>query len=274
MQSVAQEEGTSPTSLDPVGYTEEARLLMRAGRPAGARAALQKIRRYVKDDASFLAVVGRTYMMENRWKMALRYLRESVERDPKDVRTQIDLSLALCVARRIDEALEVAERALELEPRSSAAHAQLAAVYCHMYQKDEGLRWLHKALELDPKNGEAALMIALLSQEQGDWRMTEVAAERAIESGVNDADTFCLLGYARLWLKEYAKAEEALSAALRREPGHLDALLTFSYVKAATGDIRRSRAYLRRIEDRIPHKVANQLRAVIENAAARAATGK
>ncbi len=117
------------------------------------------------------------------------FLREKLQRDPRDVATLAMLANLVLERGDIDQALDLQRRRLGIEPNSPEAHYALGVAIwkCAYYDKvasekrqvlvDEGLRTMLRAVDLRPDYFEALIYVNLLYRECAKHAQSE--AERA-----------------------------------------------------------------------------------------------
>ena len=89
-------------------------------------------------------------------------LRATVEQNPGDAKTRVELGDLYFDAERFDEAAKWYEDALRVDPRSVNASTDLGIAYYYMNQADRALEQFDRSLAIDPKHTKTLLNIGIV----------------------------------------------------------------------------------------------------------------
>ncbi|MBM4307947.1 MAG: tetratricopeptide repeat protein [Deltaproteobacteria bacterium] len=100
------------------------------------------------DDPEYLDMVGQTYMELGRYKLAEKYLRKSIEKDPKYALAYYDLGVLLSrIKSRQAEAHQYLMTAIKLDPNWAWSYYAVACLYALSGDKEQALDYLKQSLE-------------------------------------------------------------------------------------------------------------------------------
>jgi len=100
------------------------------------------------DDQEYLDLVGQTYTELGKYKLAEKYLRKSVKKDPKYALAYYDLGVLLAKFKaRQREALRCFMTAIKLDPNMAWAYYSVACLYAMSGNKEQALNYLSQSLE-------------------------------------------------------------------------------------------------------------------------------
>ena len=100
------------------------------------------------DDPEYLDLVGQTYTELGKYKVAEKYLRKSVKKDPKYAIAYYDLGTLLAkFKKRQAEALRCFMTAIKLDPNIAWAYYSVACLYALSGNKEQALDYLKQSLE-------------------------------------------------------------------------------------------------------------------------------
>jgi tetratricopeptide (TPR) repeat protein len=89
-------------------------------------------------------------------------LKQAVDRDPRDVRSRIELANLYYDAERFDDAARWYEEALTLEPKNVSASTDLGISYYYMNQPDRALAQFERSLAIDPTHTKTLLNVGIV----------------------------------------------------------------------------------------------------------------
>jgi cytochrome c-type biogenesis protein CcmH/NrfG len=89
-------------------------------------------------------------------------LKQTVERDPRDVRSRIELGNVYFDAERFEDAAHWYEQALKIDPRNVSASTDLGISYYYMNQADRALAQFDRSLAIDPRHAKTLLNIGIV----------------------------------------------------------------------------------------------------------------
>jgi tetratricopeptide (TPR) repeat protein len=183
-------------------------------------------------DANLIRVnLGASHQRQGFWKEAEDEYREALQRDPECIDCLIYLG-ALCREQDRDtEAMKFLTRAIQLEPRSAAAHLDLGAVYQHAGRSENAGQQFHQAVTLAPEDPHVYARLGAFYLQQNDPAHAEEAFRRAIL--INPFQNQARIALAKLCEADRpAEAIQEFQAALRNEPGNVEAILALRRLKA------------------------------------------
>ncbi len=183
-------------ALDPNNadsYTDEARVLTRAGRPEEAlRAVEQAMRLNPRHPPLYLFELGLAYRLTGRYAEAIATLKETSSRGPNLVPAHAQLALSYWMqwvsqqnpdAQTLEQALAAAQRGIALDDAYPPGHWILGSVYLWQKQYEQTIAELERAIALDHPNeawGYALLAETLsrVGRSEEALRMVEQALRR------------------------------------------------------------------------------------------------
>ncbi|HEY8751277.1 MAG TPA: tetratricopeptide repeat protein [Tepidisphaeraceae bacterium] len=239
---------------------EQAMQHLRAGRPADAEAAFQKVLGTDPRHLQSLLGLAQIFYQTGRPGPAVDALRKAAAIDPRNADLQSNLGTVLSATGQIDEAIaafaqaislapnigsfysnlgnalqsrgqyeqavEAYRRAIALQPMSADAHNNLGTAYIHLDRKDDAIPEFRQALTLRPSFAQAMNNLGTVLCEKGVLDEAIQCCKRALEL---DPD---LLGVYRNLGNSYRDAgqlDEAIAAyrkasARKNEPAAMDDL--------------------------------------------------
>jgi tetratricopeptide (TPR) repeat protein len=205
----------------------------RHGRLSEAESLYRNILAHMPDHAEALHWYGFLAFQAGQWLNATQLIEKSLEINPNDVLTLIDLGTLYSHAGRHTDAEKVLRQAVQVDRNSAAAWsnlgsiqkmrgdfggaeksfvtalhlqpdlvdamANLGGVLLELVRPDEGLDWCHKALEKDPKSVCALTNLAAIEIDKG--RLDDAIAHAGEAIGIDQS---------------YAVAHQNLAEALRQ----------------------------------------------------------
>jgi len=160
--------------------------------------------------------------------MAIRYLKEALDRDPRYALAWAELARAhfieggnswVSVGVGYGRAREAAQRALELEPDLAEAHARMGWIQMYHDRDSRGAEAsFHRALELSPGNAEVLRGAGMLARTLGRRKEPVELLRRAVEQDPLSAVAYHTLGIALHDAGHFVEAEQAYRKALMLAP--------------------------------------------------------
>ncbi len=89
-------------------------------------------------------------------------LKETADRDPKDVRTRVELGNVYFDAERFEDASKWYEAALTIDPRNVNVSTDLGISYYYLNQPDRALAQFERSLGLDPSHTKTLLNVGIV----------------------------------------------------------------------------------------------------------------
>ncbi|MBP9035687.1 MAG: type IV pilus biogenesis/stability protein PilW, partial [Pseudomonadales bacterium] len=160
-----------------------------------------------------------------------------------------------------EKAIVHLKRALELDPDSAPVHDTLAQVFWKSGEYELAEEHFRKAIGYDPQFSRARNNYAAFLYERGDTR----GAVRELEHVVTDtlyesrAAAFANLGRAYQKLGETAKAEEALSRAVKMDRRQWPAMLELAQISYDRGDYDPATRYYEQFRRLAPRQTPRSL---------------
>lgn len=160
-----------------------------------------------------------------------------------------------------EKAIVHLKRALELDPDSAPVHDTLAQVFWKSGEYELAEEHFRKAIGSDPQFSRARNNYAAFLYERGDTR----GAIRELEHVVSDtlyesrAAAFANLGRAYQKLGETAKAEEALSRAVKMDRRQWPAMLELAQISYDRGDYDPATRYYEQFRRLAPRQTPRSL---------------
>lgn len=160
-----------------------------------------------------------------------------------------------------EKAIVHLKRALELDPDSAPVHDTLAQVFWKSGEYELAEEHFRKAIGYDPQFSRARNNYAAFLYERGDTR----GAVRELEHVVTDtlyesrAAAFANLGRAYQKLGETAKAEEALSRAVKMDRRQWPAMLELAQISYDRGDYAPATRYYEQFRRLAPRQTPRSL---------------
>ncbi len=158
---------------------------------------------------------------------------------PRDARAQLDYGKALHEAGQLNEAIERYEGALERDPKLAEAEFYLALVWYDLKDFDKSIEHHQRAVGLNPKNGEWEFRLASALAAKGRSKEARSRFEHSLAMEPNQpraplahkefADLLCGLG-------EYQAAIAHYQAALRLQPGFVEAQQNLNFARSLAGN--------------------------------------
>lgn len=154
-----------------------------------------------------------------------------------EVQRRVEAATAYLEQGNTEQAVVHLRRALELDPRSAPVHDTLAQVFWHTGEYELAADHFRRAISADPKFSRARNNYAAFLYERGDTRgaireLEQVVADTLYESR---ATAFANLGRAYSKVGDTARAEEALSRAVKMDRTQWVALLELAAIEYARG---------------------------------------
>lgn len=139
---------------------------------------------------------------------------DSDRKPPESEKSEYDKFFTLYQQGRYLEAEEKLLKLLSFEQVDSAKASLLARIYADQGKLNESLKWCEKAIALDKLNPELYYLHALISQEQGDLRGTNLALKRALYLDPNFIPAHFALGNLALREEKFNESRKHMRNAL------------------------------------------------------------
>src|ERR1041384_4392710 len=140
---------------------------------------------------------------------------------------------------RIGDAERLFRRALASLPSHVSAHVNLAELLLTHDRAAEAMPILLRAHKLAPARPDINLNLATLYVEKNDYQQAYDYLRLVPQEAIND-DYFRLMVRTLVGLKQYDKAEEYLTSALRLKPNDVATLRALGKVARASGNLEKA----------------------------------
>ncbi len=176
-------------------------------------------------DATCANLLGVSWSKLGRPIEAYRAFHDSVEQEPQKLNGYLNIVTLLADNNDLEDAAKFASDAVQRFPDSAQAVIVRGAAFLATGHVDEARRDFAHAAELAPGNADACFFVALVDYQQGRPEDAAGKLQRAIESGMNDADLHYLLAECLLRSKDRQpeRAREEVDRAIRIDPKHIAA---------------------------------------------------
>jgi tetratricopeptide (TPR) repeat protein len=196
-------------------------------------------------EAEALVVEGARLNEAGKFAEAADRFKNAVVLDPRNVRAQFDLGIALDNARDYRGAAEAYERALAIDSKLALAQRHLGEARLALGDRAAARKALEAATALDAGDVQAWIDLALVEVQDGHpdvgARRLEKAAQR------NDAISIWYhLGVARELANDTRGAREAYEHVLKADPNHARALDNLALLRLAARETDEGIALLER----------------------------
>jgi tetratricopeptide (TPR) repeat protein len=189
---------------------------------------------------------------------AIQLAQRVLSRNPNVDEARLILGSALAAQKDYSAAVPELQAFIKANPDSPAGNIQLGKLYfaqgdqtaadAHLKaalksDPDVVLRLIDEAIKANPKETEIRLMKAnlLMSQDKIAESIREIQA--AIQNDHNSKQARYMLGMAYIRDKNEAQAETALNAAIRLDPGYIQAYQSLAQMKLSSGDVNTAIQY-------------------------------
>ena len=202
--------------------------------------------KYRDPDPSDLKIVALDYVLLGAYSDADRWLTRSVEANPKDSESWYYLGRTKYNENRFQEAIHAFEECLRLDPKNIKAQANLGLALEGLGRAGDALAAYRKAIAMQdqgaPKNAEPFIDLGnlLLQQNQNDDAIENLVKAREISP--QDSRVYESLGKAYLRLNKFAEAKEELERAVALAPDSAAAHYMLGQVYRKTGATERAKA--------------------------------
>jgi tetratricopeptide (TPR) repeat protein len=191
-------------------------------------------------------------LQQRRFDLAEQELRLALADDPDNAYLHANLAGCLIQREAFAEATDEARRAIHLDPDQPYTHYTLATVYMNRKRFDEAEMAIQEALRLDPSDADYYSLLAGARFGRGQWQAALEAADQGLTQDPEhvdctnqrvmaltklgrteeanaaaagtlardpeDAESHAVLGWTLLQQRDYQKALEHFSEALRLDP--------------------------------------------------------
>ncbi len=196
-------------------------------------------------EAETLVVEGARLDQEGKFAEAADRFKSAVVLDPRNLRAQYDLGIALDNARDYRGAAEAYERALALDPKLSLAQRHLGEARLALGDRAAARKALEAATTLDPHDVPAWIDLGLVEVQDGHPEQAVRRLEKAL-AGNDVIPLWYHLGVARELANDPRGAREAYEHILKADATHARALNNLALLRLAAREIDEAIALLER----------------------------
>ncbi len=176
-------------------------------------------------DATCANLLGVSWSKLGRPVEAYRAFRQGIEQEPRNLDGYLNIVTLLSDNNDLEDAAKIASEAVQRFPNSAQALVVRGAAFIATGRLAEAHSDFAHAIELAPHSADAGFFLALVDYQQGRPENAAAELQRAIDSGINDADLHYLLAECLLRSKK-SRAErvrEELDRAIEMDPKHVAA---------------------------------------------------
>ncbi|HEX8835882.1 MAG TPA: tetratricopeptide repeat protein [Candidatus Acidoferrum sp.] len=181
---------------------------------------LTKMLEWAPSDSEGWYYLGRTKYNENRFAEAITAFQQCLKLDPKNVKAEDNLGLALAGLGRNGEAAAAYNQAIAWEEesltKSPGPYVDLGTLLIDENRPQEAVRLLLRAIEIAPRESRAHELLGKAYARVEDFPKAQAELEKAIELSPKAPNLHCMLApvYRKQGLVEKAKTEYQRCAAL------------------------------------------------------------
>ncbi|MBI3326762.1 MAG: tetratricopeptide repeat protein, partial [Nitrospinae bacterium] len=157
------------------------------------------------------------------------------------------------------KALENAQKAVDLDSILPHGHKQLAMIYVYQRQHDQAIVEAQKAVDLDINDADSYAVLAEVLNYAGEFHRAITNVQTAMRlDPYHSAHYPYVEGQAYYLLREYQKAEAALTSSLARNPKFMPARAYRAAVYWDLGQVQKAQAEMQEIRKVIPTPAAKR----------------
>jgi tetratricopeptide (TPR) repeat protein len=173
--------------------------------------------------------LGRACLTDGNYEAAIKHFqRACTQREPGDIRSQIDLAGAMEYADQAPQALRQYQRALQIQHEALEPELGISDVLRRYGRYRESIEHLQEAVKKEPGNPYVHIKLAETLRDAGHPVAALTAAQGAIAAKPDGAFYHYWTGDLLTSMKRYDEALDALRAAIELSPGD-----DFLYLRAA-----------------------------------------
>ena len=181
---------------------------------------LTKMLEWAPNDSEGWYYLGRTKYNENRFAEAINAFQKCLKLDPKSVKAEDNLGLALAGLGRNEEAAAAYDQAIawqaESLTKSPGPYIDLGSLLIDQNRPQDAIANLLRAIEIAPRESRAHELLGKAYTRVEDFPKAQAELEKAIELSPQAPNLHCMLApvYRKRGLAEQAKAEYERCATL------------------------------------------------------------
>ena len=219
-----------------------------AGNPAAAHRMIDALIAEQPTNAQVRVAKGGWLLREKKFDEALVQAEAALKADPKSAEAIALLGSVQIQRRRGDEAMKAFTEVLQLRPGDVGAQVTLADLNVEQGRYAEAVSLARQAIRADPRNGAARLALTRALIRQGQPDQAQIELRPLLEAGPSLAPVLTLAGQIQALKGNEADARRFFTRALESEPGSVQALAGLVNLDLAA---KRGNEAARRIESQI-----------------------
>jgi type IV pilus assembly protein PilF len=178
-----------------------------------------------------------------------------------EVKYRVEAATAYLKQGNNEQAIVHLRRALEVEPNDASIHDTLAQVFWKTGEYELCEEHFRRAIALDPKFSRARNNYAAFLYERGDARGAIKELELVVADTLYDGRSGAYANLGRAYLKtgETAKAEEALTRAVKMDGRQWPALLELAAINFERGESQAAARYYEQFRGIVPRQTPRSL---------------
>ena len=166
--------------------------------------------------------LAQVYLFKNDLEKGKEYMILSVEKNPTDITSLVNLGNVYFKDGDYDDALVYLQRAMDVDPNNLNAIKQIAFVYDAKGEKDKAAEAYLDAIKVDPTNTDLHYNLGVLYFQQESWMSAAEQFITVAEINPTEVDGLFNAGLAYGRMKDFKEAEKYLFAAYELTPESLD----------------------------------------------------
>jgi Tfp pilus assembly protein PilF len=153
---------------------------------------------------------------------------------------------------RYEAARTSLERAIALEPGYAKAYVALGTLDMEQGRPAEAAAAFRRAVALNPRDAQTYAQFALLAQRAGDVKTAEGAYREALRYDPDNPEIHNHLGALYLDRRNWSHALDQFTAAIRGDPGHMEAAFNRAVALYRLGRVDEAAAAIQALLPRLP----------------------
>lgn len=166
--------------------------------------------------------LAQVYLFKEEIEKGKEYMVLSVEKNPEDITSLVNLGLIYFREEDYDNALLYMQRALEVDPSNLNAIKQIAFVYDAKGEKEQAAQAYLDAIEMDPNSTDLHYNLGVLYFQQEKFQDAADSFIKVTEIAPTEVDGLFNAGLAYGRMKNHEEAEKYLELAFELTPESLD----------------------------------------------------
>jgi tetratricopeptide (TPR) repeat protein len=187
---------------------------------------LEKIRSQGKKDRQTLLLLGKAYLAQKLFQLALNVYSEVYKTNERDIEANRGRAKALIGLGDAQKALKHARLITELQPDDVDGWELLGNAYIHPQTQDypRAAETFRRVLELDPKHLKAGLNLAYALSYKKEVKQAIDVLESVFKYHPEDLELMVKLAESYYVIRDLEKAEQLVIRALKKDPANQAAL--------------------------------------------------